>query len=78
MSSKTAPAQLNSDVLVAGYPLSSVLDGLNVTRGVVSSLKGIRGDAFNMQISAAVQAGNSGGPLIDSAGLVVGVVVAKL
>ncbi|UXX84848.1 S1C family serine protease [Roseovarius pelagicus] len=74
----SAPAQLNSDVLVAGFPLSDLLEGLNVTRGVVSSLKGVRGDSFNMQISAAVQAGNSGGPLLDSAGLIVGVVVAKL
>lgn len=73
-----APAALNADVLAAGFPLSDVLDGLNVTRGVVSSLKGLKGDSFNMQISAAVQAGNSGGPLLDAAGQVTGVVVAKL
>jgi S1-C subfamily serine protease len=72
------PARLNSDVTVAGYPLSDLLGGLNVTRGAVSSLKGIGGDGINMQITAPVQPGNSGGPVINAAGQVVGVVVAKL
>lgn len=72
------PAQLNSDVTVAGYPLSGLLGGLNVTRGAVSSLKGLLGDNLNMQISAPVQPGNSGGPIMNSSGEIVGVVVAKL
>ena len=72
------PAALNSDVTVVGYPLQSVLGGLNVTRGSVSSLKGLSGDITSMQISAPIQPGNSGGPVVNSAGNVVGVVVAKL
>lgn len=72
------PARLNSDVTVAGYPLPDLLGGLNITRGAVTSLKGIGGDGINMQISAPVQPGNSGGPVINAAGQVVGVVVAKL
>jgi serine protease Do len=72
------PARLNSDVTVAGYPLPDLLGGLNVTRGSVTSLKGLGGDGINMQISAPVQPGNSGGPVINAAGQVVGVVVAKL
>jgi serine protease Do len=72
------PARLNSDVTVAGYPLPDLLGGLNITRGSVTSLKGIGGDGINMQISAPVQPGNSGGPVINAAGQVVGVVVAKL
>jgi len=72
------PARLNSDVTVAGYPLPDLLGGLNVTRGAVTSLKGIGGDGINMQISAPVQPGNSGGPVVNAAGQVVGVVVAKL
>ena len=73
-----SPARLNSDVTVVGYPLSGILGGLNVTRGAVSSLKGLGGDEINMQISAPVQPGNSGGPALDATGAVVGVVVAKL
>lgn len=72
------PARLNSDVTVVGYPLSGLLGGLNVTRGTVTSTKGIGGDGINMQISAPVQPGNSGGPVLSASGLVVGVVVARL
>jgi serine protease Do len=71
-------ARLNSDVTVVGYPLAGLLGGINVTRGSVSSLSGIGGDVTTMQITAPVQPGNSGGPVVDSAGRVVGVVVAKL
>lgn len=73
-----SPALLNSDVTVAGYPYAGLLSGLNVTRGAISSLKGLRGEATQMQISAPVQPGNSGGPVIGADGEVVGVVVAKL
>jgi len=71
--------RLGEDVLALGFPLRSILaDSLNVTRGNVSSLMGLRNDANYLQISAAVQPGNSGGPLVDLAGRVVGVVTAKL
>lgn len=72
------PAGLNADITVAGYPLAGFLSGLNITRGSVSSPKGLGGDAVRMQISAPVQPGNSGGPVVDAAGRVVGVVVSKL
>ena len=72
------PAPLNSDVTVAGYPLSGLLSGLNVTRGSVTAMKGIGGDSTRMQISAPVQPGNSGGPAMNAYGHVVGVVTAKL
>ncbi len=71
-------AKLNSDVTAVGFPYAGLLGGLNVTRGSVSSLKGIGGDQTTMQITAPVQTGNSGGPLLSSDGEVVGVVVSKL
>jgi serine protease Do len=73
-----APARLNADLTVVGYPLHGILGGLNVTRGTVTSASGLGGDSTTMQISAPVQPGNSGGPVIDAYGLVTGVVVSKL
>jgi S1-C subfamily serine protease len=49
-----------------------------VTTGIVSSLSGILNDTRFLQISAAVQPGNSGGPLLSTGGEVVGMVAAKL
>lgn len=72
------PAPLNSDVTVAGYPLSGLLSGLNITRGSVTAMKGLGGDSTRMQISAPVQPGNSGGPAMNAQGQIVGVVAAKL
>ncbi|SIS65347.1 S1 family peptidase [Phaeovulum vinaykumarii] len=72
------PAALNADVTVAGYPLAGLLGGLNITRGSVTGMKGLGGDMRQMQISAPVQPGNSGGPVVDAEGHVIGVVVSKL
>ena len=66
-------------VVVAGFPLPTVLqNGLNVTVGNVSSLAGAGGNSALLQITAPVQPGNSGGPLLDMTGNVVGVIVSKL
>jgi len=75
----TSKPRLGEDILALGFPLRSILaDSLNVTRGNVSSLLGLMNDERYLQISAPVQPGNSGGPLVDLAGRVVGVVTAKL
>ena len=67
------------DILAFGYPLKSVLsDELKGTKGMINALSGLNNDTRFMQMSAPVQAGNSGGPLLDQAGNVVGVVTAKL
>lgn len=72
------PAGLNEDIAVAGYPLAQILRGLNITRGSVSSSAGPRGYDAVFQITAPIQPGNSGGPVINSNGEIVGVVVSKL
>ena len=71
--------RLGESIVVAGFPLGELLSGgLNVTTGAVSALAGPRNNAAMMQITAPVQAGNSGGPVLDQSGRVVGVVVSKL
>ena len=72
-------AQLGEEITAAGFPLSGLLgDDLIVTSGQVNSVVGMLNDPLRLQVSAPVQAGSSGGPLIDRSGAVVGVVVAKL
>jgi SOS response associated peptidase (SRAP)/Trypsin-like peptidase domain len=71
--------RLGEPAFVFGYPLSGLLSSAgNFTSGSISSLSGLGDDISKLQISAPVQPGNSGGPLLDLYGNVVGVVVAKL
>jgi hypothetical protein len=66
-------------VVVVGFPLHGLLASeANVTTGAVSALAGMGNDARFLQITAPVQPGNSGGPLLDQGGNVVGIVVSKL
>ena len=68
-----------ASVLVTGYPLRGLLaSDANVSTGTVSALAGPGDDRRLIQITAPVQPGNSGGPVLDAAGNVVGVVVSKL
>jgi uncharacterized protein len=71
-------SRLGEEIAVAGFPLQSLLSGLSVTQGSVSRLSGLAGDTRLLQISAPVQPGNSGGPLLDASASVIGVVVSKL
>jgi S1-C subfamily serine protease len=77
---RTGPAPELGDVVVAfGFPLPGVLSSEgNVSTGILSATSGLGNDVRFIQISAPVQPGNSGGPLFDSSGHVIGVVVAKL
>jgi serine protease Do len=71
--------RLGEDVFVFGYPLTGIVASSgNFTRGSVTALAGLGDDTGKLQLTAAVQAGNSGGPVLDQTGAVVGVVVAKL
>lgn len=76
---KDVAPKLGEAVTVVGYPLVGVL-GTRPTVGFghVSSTIGVRGNPSQMQISVPVQRGNSGGPVLDQAGNVIGVVVSKL
>jgi len=66
-------------IFVAGYPFGyRISSSIKVTKGIVSSLVGLGNNVSNIQIDAALQPGNSGGPIVDNKGNVIGVAVAKL
>ena len=67
------------DIVAVGFPLRGILaPEANVTTGSVSASAGPGNDARFLQVSAPIQAGSSGGPVLDRAGNVAGVVFAKL
>lgn len=71
--------ELGEGVMVFGFPLTGALSSTgNFTIGNVSSLRGMGDMAGVLQITAPVQPGNSGGPILDDHGRVVGVVKSKL
>ena len=76
---ESGAVKLGEDVFTMGYPLGQIL-GKNVklTRGTISSLSGIQDDPRIYQTTTEIQPGNSGGPLVDSSGNIVGIVVATL
>jgi hypothetical protein len=75
----TPAVRLGEPVISFGFPLAGSLskEG-NLTTGNVSALAGLRDDPTYLQMTAPVQPGNSGGPLLDAAAHVIGVVTAKL
>jgi len=76
---RSEDVELGEKVLVAGYPYGEMFsDSIKVTGGMVSSNRGLGDDTGQFQMDAAVQPGNSGGPIYDENGNIVGVVVAQL
>lgn len=69
---KTA-APLGDEVYTLGYPRDEIVYG----KGYISSETGFRGDTNSYQIAIPVNPGNSGGPLIDSKGQVLGIITGK-
>lgn len=71
-------ADVGENVFVLGYPMTSSMgEEVKLTNGIVSSKTGYKGDISLYQISAPVQPGNSGGPLFDKNGNLIGIVNAK-
>lgn len=71
--------RLGEGIAAFGFPHSNLLATTgNFALGNVTALAGLRDDSRYLQVSAPVQSGNSGGPLLDNTGNVVGVVSAKL
>lgn len=71
--------RLGEEVFTIGFPLAGILSGEHTaTDGSVSAVSGLQDDPRHFQVSVPVQPGNSGGPLFNERGEVVGVITSKL
>lgn len=71
-------ASIGKNIFVIGYPVPDLLGSqARVTSGLISSLYGIEGNSKNIQISAPIQPGNSGGPVVSEDWKLVGVAVSS-
>ncbi len=74
----TSPSEIGEEVFVLGFPMTETMgEEIKLTTGVISSTKGYQDNNALYQISTPTQPGNSGGPLFDSKGDIIGVVCAK-
>ena len=72
---KTRSSDVGTKVFAFGYPMALSIMGkeIKVTDGMISSKTGFDGDITTYQITAPIQAGNSGGPLFDEKGNLIGI-----
>lgn len=68
-----------ADCFTLGFPQPGLQGrGIKYTEGTISALEGFMGDQKRFQVSVEIQPGNSGGPLLDSSGRVIGVIASTL
>lgn len=76
---KLEQSSVGIDVFTLGYPLTNILGGeIKLTDGRISSRTGILGDIRLYQTTAPLQPGNSGGPLFDFNGNLIGINTATI
>jgi S1-C subfamily serine protease len=70
---------VGSSIFTMGYPMVCAMGSeIKVTDGIISAKTGYEGDISSYQISAPIQPGNSGGPMFDKDGNLVGITFAGL
>lgn len=75
----TTSLQQGADIVVFGFPLNTLLSsGGNFTPGIISATNGLGNNTSQIQITAPIQPGSSGSPVIDKSGNVIGVVCSTL
>lgn len=70
---------IGAEVFTLGYPHTDIMGkNAKLSMGIISATSGVQDDPRLYQISVPLQSGNSGGPLVNSDGAVVGLVSSKL
>ena len=76
---KTKTSDIGQSVFALGYPKSNIMGtDLKFTDGKISSRTGAMGDVTNYQTTTPIQSGNSGGPLFDTDGNLIGINSSKM
>jgi S1-C subfamily serine protease len=77
--SKFLNEKIGNKLYTLGFPLSNILGSdIRVTDGIISSKSGINSDPIYFQLSAPIQPGNSGGPVINEKFAVIGIASSKI
>tara|TARA_B110001450_G_C17424789_1_gene401380 strand:- start:72 stop:704 length:633 start_codon:yes stop_codon:yes gene_type:complete len=67
-------SDVGTSAFAMGYPLRSTMgDEIKLTNGIISAKTGFQGDISTYQISVPIQPGNSGGPLFNEKGTIIGI-----
>lgn len=75
---KLEMSEVGENVYALGYPLIDTMGNeIKLTNGIISSKSGFDGDVTSYQVSVPIQPGNSGGPMFDLDGNLVGIISAK-
>ena len=76
---KVTTVDVGTEIFVLGYPMTNIMgEEIKVTNGIISAKTGFQGDVSTYQMSAPIQPGNSGGPVFDYNGNVIGISVAGI
>ncbi len=76
---KLTTADVGTEIFVLGYPMTDIMgEEIKVTNGIISAKTGFQGDVSTYQMTAPIQPGNSGGPVFDYNGNLIGISVAHI
>ncbi len=74
---RASDPRLKSDVAVAGYSFEGILGAPTLTFGTIADLKGLSGDRSVNRLALGAEPGDAGGPVLDEAGRVLGMLLPR-
>jgi len=68
----TEPQSIGTEITVSGFSFPDVMDVATLNYGTLTAMTGMRGDKSRLRVSAFLEAGDVGGPVLDARGAVIG------